>query len=153
MSLFGLVLHWAAEWPARRLSYTQLDERLQKTGRYVEQKMANAPDLPRNVEAAKHIVGIERWGQRRLRTTLGEALVMDEYDSYRPEALNSLPALTEQFRETRNDTRQLLKQLQDAGVALDDTIPHNELGPTTVRGWIIYLAQHASRDSMGIRPR
>ncbi len=153
MSIFGIVLHWVTERTARPLSYAGLDERLQRSGAYVERKMANAPDLPRNVEAAKHIVGIERWGQRRLRVALGEALVMDEYDSYRPETLNNLPALTEQFRLARNDTRQLLKQLQEAGVSLEKEIPHNELGPTTVRGWFIYLAQHGSRDSLGIRPR
>ncbi len=151
MSLFGIVLHWAAERTARHMSPTQIDERLQRSGTYVEQKMASAPDLPGNVEAAKHIIGIERWGQRRLRTALGEPLVMDEYDSYRPEALNNLPALTEQFREARNETRQLLKQLQNAGVSMEQQIPHNELGPTSIRGWFIYLAQHGSRDSLGIR--
>ena len=112
MRIFGTVLHLITEWTAKNLSYVALDERLQRSGQHVEQKLAGARELPLNLEAAKHIVGIERWGQQRLRTVLGEPLVMDEYDSYRPEAISTMQALTAEFREARQETRNLLQRLQ-----------------------------------------
>ncbi len=153
MTIFGTVLHFVTEWTAKNLSYAALDGRLRRSGEHVERKFTGASDIPPNLEAAKHIVGIERWGQRRLRVALGESLVMDEYESYRPETSSSMPELTELFRQTRQETRDLLQRLQNAGVSLEQKIPHNELGETTVRGWFIYLAQHGSRDSMLITRR
>jgi len=43
------------------------------------------------------VIGIERWGQRRLRMLLGEPPVSDEYDSYRPGEDLSMPALRDAF--------------------------------------------------------
>lgn len=51
----------------------------------VEARIATAAESKENQTLARHIISIERWSQGRLRTLLGEELVMDEYDGYRPE--------------------------------------------------------------------
>ena len=124
---------------------------MSQSGERVARQLAAAANTPTNREQAVHLIGIERWGQRRLRVLLGEPLVLDEYDGYRPANSKGLPALASAFRTARADTVALVGRLQSAGVAPTATVPHNGMGDLTVRGWLSYLEAHAARESSRVK--
>ena len=141
----GLIL----EAPARRAGIDRLIKTLEKSGQAIEQSAARTSARPSNFDTLAHIIGIERWGQRRMRVALGEPLALEEYDGYRPEEKNWL-ALREQFRTTRQETISLCKSLRMAGVDPSTRVPHNQFGEITLLGWLLYLTQHAKIESMKI---
>jgi hypothetical protein len=151
MSLTGILLRTFSEQRAKNMSWDDLTRRLERSAEIVLPRFDTARNIPRHIEAAKHVIGIERWAQRRLRIALGEPATMDEYDSYRPESLNDIKALRDEFASTRRDTLTILRHLHDAGVSLDKTTPHNELGQLTIRGWVLYLTDHGWRETMMLR--
>lgn len=99
----------------------------------------------------RHITGIERWGQQRLRVFLGEALVKDEYEGYRPATDLTTEAQCAAFSSTRHATVDLVRQIVAAKRAEDIKVLHNQLGPITLRGWLRYLDMHANWESKKIR--
>jgi hypothetical protein len=99
----------------------------------------------------RHITGIERWSQNRLRCFLGTAYARDEYDSYQPGPALDLSGQIAAFQETRQETLALARQLQEAGVPDTATVAHNDFGPLTARGWLSYMTTHASRESTKIK--
>lgn len=151
MSMLGKLVHWFTERGARHMSYDDLAQRLRTSGERVSARFGAAADTSANRLAANHIIGIERWGQHRLRTLLGEPLVMDEYDGYRPGEEMTMAALSEAFESTRAGTLQLIDALQQAGVPVTQTAPHNDLGDFSVGGWLYYLDSHATRESIRVR--
>jgi hypothetical protein len=151
MSLMGKVLHMVIELQARNKSLNQLTRVLSQSGDRVASRLAGAANTPTNRELAAHLIGIERWGQRRLRVLLGEPLVIDEYDGYRPADSKGIPALVSTFRTTRADTLGLVTRLQSARVAPTATVPHNDMGDLTVRGWLSYLETHAAREASRLK--
>lgn len=72
------------ERPARKRDYAYFAGRLEASGKELEARFAVAADSPENRRQLRHIVGLERWGQRRLRTALGEPPIQDEMDQYAP---------------------------------------------------------------------
>ncbi len=100
---------------------------------------------------ARHIIGIERWSQSRLRLFLGGELVMDEYDTYQPAADLDMAALTEQFVETRRVTVELAQKISDAGVTDDQTVLHNDMGDVSARTWLAYIRGHAQQESKRLK--
>jgi hypothetical protein len=138
--------------PARTTTLAQLAEKMGANGQALEQVLARANDSYVNYDCLAHIIGIERWGQRRLRSALGESLILDEYDSYRPSIALFWDDLRAEFATTRQATIALIQQLEQAGV--DDTIAirHNELGIMTVAGWIRYLDMHANLEAKKLSP-
>jgi hypothetical protein len=147
MSFIGKLVRNISERNARGKSYADLQRALLKTGETVRGRFAMSGDTPAHREAGQHIIGIESWGQSRLRVGLGEPLLNDEYDGYRPDAGMDLPALTQSFAETRTETVEIAKELESAGVSLSETVPHNQLGDLTIGGWLSYLIAHAGRES------
>lgn len=139
------------ERPVRHREYTQLAARLQETGRRLEARLERSPDKAENREALRHIIGIERWGQRRLSTLLGEPLRMDEYDAYRPDVETDWETLQQIFRETRRLTVALAQRLQAAAVARSRRVPHNDFGELSPHGWLRYLTFHANAECRRIR--
>lgn len=152
MSIIGRLIRFGLERGARGKSYAELTERLAREQESVAQRMAQAADTPRNRAVAAHIIGIERWGQRRLRTLLGEPLLHDEYDGYRPSGELAPAALAEEFRATRQATVALAQELAAAGADLNATVPHNDAGPMRAGGWLNYLNMHASMEAKRLRP-
>ena len=55
------------EGPTRRRSYAELGRQLDKAGTRLDARLARAADTESNREWARHIIGIERWGQSRLK--------------------------------------------------------------------------------------
>lgn len=145
MSIRGNLQRALIERTAARHTPGELLERLDRTGAAITERLAAAPDTPANREAAVHVIGIERWGQRRLRIALGEPPVRDEYDAYRPGEDQDMAALAALFAETRQQTL----ALATLAVRLPESVtaPHNELGDLTVPGWLIYLEGHAERET------
>jgi len=147
--LIGLVRRPMAERLARGKTIAELADGLETSGRELEQRMNGRPDTPGNREAVAHWVGIERWGQRRLRVALGEPFVLDTYHPYRPDVDQSFEALRAAFAETRDETVALARQLDEHGVDPSMIVRHNDLGDLSVRGWLAYLIQHPDQESRG----
>jgi hypothetical protein len=138
------------ERPARNATFDTLAANLRSSGKTVRERIAAATDKPRNREAILHLIGIERWGQRRLQVALGEPLLQDEYDGYRPAADIDFGQLPAEFERTRQDTLALVERLARAR-ATNEIIHHNSFGPMSVRGWIKYLTVHAAMTAKLVR--
>jgi hypothetical protein len=139
------------ERPGRAKSYSEWKEALATSGAAIDARAAAAKDPVQASKVLRHISGIERWGQRRLRILLGEPPIADEYNGYRPGADLSLDEQRAFFGETRAATLALIDQLKAASVGDGVTAPHNDFGPLIARGWLCYLDMHASRESKKIR--
>ena len=150
MGIKGLIAGFVFERPAKTLTLAQLAANLGTTGQRIEQGMASADDTPANREKARHVIGIERWGQSRLQIALGEQLVMDEYDGYRPSPDLDLRSLQAEFHAARQDTIALAQKIEEAGAG-DRLVLHNDFGDLSVRGWLQYLGGHASLESKRIK--
>ncbi len=147
MTLFGFASRLFYHVMTKGKDYADLLAQLERTQDVVYTRMLNAKDTTLNRERAAHVIGIERWGARRLRVLLGEPLVMDEYDGYAPSTALSMAELAEEFKQTREATAALVRQLRDAGVKLDQTVKHNEAGDLSAAGWIYYVENHAWRET------
>ena len=136
--------------PFNRFNAEQIAQRLELSGRTLERTVAAAADSPHNRSLLSHIIGIERWGQSRLRVPLGAALTRDEYDGYRPARDADWPALQTAFAATRRETVALTQQL---GAALDQpvTVLHNQFGQLRLRSWLRYLDLHANLEVKKLR--
>lgn len=139
------------ERPFRNLNAEQMAERLELNGRTLERTFASAGDSEHNRRLLSHITGIERWSQSRLRVPLGEPLLMDEYDGYRPAAEASWAELQDAFHSTRQQTVTLAGQLGPA-VTGGVKVPHNQFGSLTMRSWLRYLDMHANLEAKKLRP-
>lgn len=139
------------ERPARKQSYAQLAQALEADAGPLVARFAAAADTPRNRHQLRHIIGLERWGQRRLRTALGEPPVSDEMDDYMPERGLSLADLSVAFAATRRETVVLARQLEARGIDGAQQVAHNQFGPLTLRGWLRYLNLHARLEGRRVR--
>lgn len=126
---------------------------LQESGETLHQHLTNAADTYANYECLTHIIAIERWGQRRLRTLLGQPVMHDECDDYAPSVALFWPDLIDEFRDTRQDTIELVQELEQAGVDPNERVGHNELGMLSVKGWVRYLDMHANLESKKIQAK
>lgn len=134
----------------RRRSLTEMMVALQASGQKLQRRFGGCPDVPRNRQVLSHIVGIERWGQRRLRVALGDPFEMDEYNAYRPARETDWATLQTMFTETRRETIRLIGLIERAGV-VDMRVRHNMYGDLTVRGWLKYLLVHADAEALKMR--
>ena len=150
-NLVGAVLRPLLEHQAKNRSLEELAAALERSGTEVKKRLEAAPDTPRNREVANHIVGIERWGQRRLRTALGEPLTSDPYHGYRLPEDASLDDLKNAYAKTRWATLELISELKTQRVDVARKVRHNDLGELSVRGWLVYLDGHAKRESTRLK--
>lgn len=150
-AFFQGVANLIIERPAKNKSLEQWRDQLSKTGVKIEQRAAAVPDSAKARNVMRHITGIERWGQSRLRVFLGAPYVRDEYDTYRPDATLNLKEQIAAFHETRAETIELVRRLEAAGSALPAAVEHNDFGPLSARGWLAYLNSHASREITRIK--
>lgn len=149
--MIGIVKGIFFENPARKYTLDEHIARLQEGGEQISQKITATTDSPKNREQLLHLIGIERWGQRRLKTLLGEPMLNDEYDGYRPSAESEWSGLCQSFAETRADTVSLAQKLKEKNVPATEPVPHNTFGNLTLRGWLQYLNTHAQREVGSIR--
>lgn len=145
-AISGLVL----ERPLKDKALAEIAKDLDLAGGRLRQTFAAAKDTPDNRRLLSHIVGIERWGQSRLRAALGEPLTMDEYDDYRPPPEATWKALQEAFASTRQQTVALAQAMEDAHIG-EVKIPHNQFGPLSSRSWLRYLDMHANLEAKKLK--
>lgn len=134
------------ENPASRKGIDRLIEELEKSTSKIEKRVAASRGRPQDIQILGHVIGIERWGQRRLRVALGEPLQMDEHDLYLQDS-KDWDELRQVFISVRRETISLGKTLRMAGVDTQILIPHNELGNLSLLGWLRYLNLHANFES------
>ena len=118
---------------------------LEASGDVVIERLSVAPDTVGNREIACHVIGLERWGDRRLRIALGEPPVSDEYDVYRPAADLDMARLAGLFAKTRAETVALGSRAANFPDSV--TAPHNDYGDLTVPQWLVCLKVHADRET------
>lgn len=121
--------------------------KLEESGRTIDERAAKTKKMDQTQKTLRHISGIERWGQSRLRVFLGESFQRDEYDGYRSERDLTLEQQRDFFRETRQETLNIVQQLIDAEVTTNQRVDHNDFGPFTAKGWLRYLDGHANIES------
>ena len=138
------------ERPLKNKDMAEIAQDLDLAGGRLKHTFAAAKDNPDNRRLLSHIVGIERWGQSRLRVALGEPLTIDEYDDYRPPRESTWPALQDAFSETRQQTVAVVQALGKANVA-DVKVPHNQFGPLSIRSWLRYLDMHANLEAKKLK--
>ncbi|MBZ9750486.1 DinB family protein [Deinococcus sp. HMF7604] len=148
----GLVVSRVLERPVSRSSYSDLGQSLERAGTFLTGRAERAADTPANREVLGHILGIERWGQGRLRAALGAKADLDgSYHSHRPPQDTPLRELQQLVTTTRAATVDLTRRLHRTPPDDALTIPHNQFGPMTPKAWLRYLIQHADLESRRLR--
>ena len=102
--IFQFIYRQLLDRPAKNKSFDELINALESNGQLLIARVADKPDTPQNREQLRHIIGIERWGQRRLQTLLGQPYVQDEYDGYCPDESCDMGALRDALVQTRADS-------------------------------------------------
>lgn len=152
MSVLGIVLRAVVERQARNSTLAELIAKLEASRSVVTERFDGAADTPRNREQMAHIIGIERWGERRLRVALGESPLADEYNGYRPDTSERLETLRAAWQQTQRQTVATARALEQADGG-SRTALHNEMGEVSMRGWFAYLDGHATRESRWMKRR
>jgi hypothetical protein len=157
MSIVDRIVHTLSmpfiEWPVRGKRIEAITEQLENGLQPILDQFQRGRDSEQNRRVLSHIIGIERWGQNRLKVFLGNPLVMDEYDGYRPSRETSGQELVTIMRETRAETVRLAGQIAGQTSASVKRVPHNQFGSLTARGWLFYLYFHARAESRKIQAR
>jgi hypothetical protein len=155
MKPIDTLMSWGAqlliERPARKLTLHELIDQLEQSGKQIVERVYSFPDTPANRRQLCHIIGIERWGQRRLRVALGEPFLTEEYDHYCPSSERSWDDLKDEWDNTREATLALARDLTQASLPPDVKVPHNQFGPLSIKGWLRYLDVHASSTGKHIK--
>jgi hypothetical protein len=144
MNPIGLLFKTVIQLQIRNKSFADLISAAQADGEKLAAQTANKPDTPQNRQQLRHIIGIERWGQSRLRTLLGGPVLRDEYDGYQPAVTLDFAALRTEFAATRAITVALAQELQQRGLAEKGRAHHNSMGDVSVAIWLRYLTLHAN---------
>lgn len=150
MSVRSVLLHTVAhlvfERPAQSLTSAHMQQRLTTGGDAVVAAMRHTSDTPAHQAIATHIIGIERWGQARLRDALTHTSTVEAYDHYRP-ASAPMAQLAALMHATRADTCALAVQLADPANNAAHTAQHNTFGALSIAGWLQYLHRHSIMES------
>ena len=142
---------WFFERPARKRSFDELAEELNRSSAQILERLAGFSPRPEDHERLRHIIGIERWSQRRLRVFLGEPFMLDGHHSYKPEENLDWPALLDAFKETRAQTLGMIDALSKPGAHSVAAVAHNEFGDFTAKGWLKYIEGHAASEAKRIK--
>jgi len=145
------ILNLIIERPGRKHSVSGWAAELTTSGQALAAKFAAAPDTEFNRRLVSHITGIERWGTSRLRVFLGDPLVEDEYDGYRPAKDLDWPAMQTAFTTTRRESLAVVNQLAAAGTDTSRKVLHNQMGPLTAQGWLRYLHMHSTWEAKKVK--
>ncbi|MGQ9549285.1 MAG: hypothetical protein ACUVSY_11715 [Roseiflexus sp.] len=150
-ALRDVVVRLLLERPAARQSISDWADTLAASGSKLKARIAARADTSANRRLLRHIIGLERWGQRRMRVALGEPFINDEMDGYQPPADLSLAELIDVFLNTRDETVHLARRLATDSRVETSRVPHNQLGPLSIRGWLRYLDMHADLEARRLR--
>jgi hypothetical protein len=149
-TFFRVAGQLAFERPARKRSLAEHGRDLSQSGAQLLERLVGVSPRPEDRQRMRHIIGIERWGQRRLQVFLGEPFVRDGHHPYKPDETLDWPALLEAFKDTRRHTIALIDDLAKPGAHAVDTVAHNDFGALSTRGWLRYLKGHAEQEARRI---
>ncbi len=151
MSFIGKIIGLYMKRDGRKYPLSEWPGLLAASQQTMVDSIQAASDTEKNQSVVRHLIGIERWSQSRLRVFLGGELVMDEYDGYQPAADLDMAALADQFVETRQATVGLAQELSDAGITDDQTVPHNDMGDVSARTWLAYIRGHGQQEAKRLK--
>jgi len=151
MNPLSFIFRSVFQLQVRNKSLAELVDAAEKSGNTITTHLADKTDTPYNRQQLRHLIGIERWGQRRLQTLLGEPPLRDEYNGYQPAESLDFAALRNEFTQTRQATLDLVRTLQQKGVAATGKAYHNTMGDVPVTIWTRYLTMHAAMESKRIK--
>jgi hypothetical protein len=129
--------------PWQTADYTTLQTLLTSSGDTIVTNMRYVADTSANRDIIRHIIGIEVWAQQRLNSLIRGDAYSAEYDQLEPVQTLTLTELTDCMASTRAQSIAVINQLQHAGVALTQTVPHNQFGGSSVVAWTRYMVSHA----------
>ena len=109
MSFIGKIIRFVIERSARNKTLPELTQDLEESKEVVSGRLQKAADTPKNRQIAQHVIGIERWAQSRLQTTLGASRKRDEHDDYLPDGSLDMSGLAQAFGKTRQESIRLAK--------------------------------------------
>lgn len=127
---------------AKNKSVADLTKQLETSNQLIANKLAAAADTEFNRGQVRHVIGIERWGQNRLKVALGEPFKAEEHDGYLPNNDQTISDLAAMFTQTRQETLAIAKQLANIPNVETQVVVHNAMGDMTVRSWLQYLDIH-----------
>ena len=130
--------------PARKLSLAEHAAGLRHSGDDMRARLARAEGTERQRSALRHVIGIEKWGQARLRVFLGDAFVSAGHRPHLPPDSTTWDELVREFGEMRAETVALAERLAAQEPA--DTVAHNQFGELSAHGWMRYIDGHAARE-------
>ena len=148
-SITSLIVNVMIEQPAKRQGLTGLTQKLEQSGNTLNTRLKGLSDSQANRDKLRHIIAMEKWGQRRLRGALGETLLNDDNHAYKPSEKSSWEELKSLFGISRLETLDLTKKLSK--VDTSQKVPHNQFGSLSILGWLRYLNTHASFESKSLR--
>lgn len=145
--IFAVAAYFFFEKPGRALDYNSHLTGLRSSSETLVATCRNARDDQHNRALLRHIIGIEHWAQARLRELLGAPPFREEYDKYQPPAQHTVSELAEIFHQTRARSCAIVQQLADERVDLQQRVAHNQFGPLSASGWLVYIRSHATIES------
>ncbi|MDZ4764496.1 MAG: hypothetical protein SGI73_08085 [Chloroflexota bacterium] len=126
-------------------------ENLIPQGTAIQVRLNGLSDSELNRRILTHIIGIERWATHRVGVFLGEPMVDDHYDSYRPPLENQWVEMKQQFGSTRHATLVRFREIAARKVPDTMQVLHNGYGMLYPRGWLRYIHIHAMRESQKLK--
>lgn len=149
--LTHLVAGLMLERPARRAGIAALEHDLARGLDTLPRRFSAPKDPARAGTVLRHIIGIERWGQRRLQVALGELpFERDAYHPYAPADGLDLASLLDELRATRRRTLELARRIAQADAG-DARVEHNAIGALSAMAWLRYLHLHADLEARRVR--
>jgi hypothetical protein len=153
MGLKEAVSHFAGrvyfDKPALKLSLAEHADALRRSGEEIRAGLARAAGDERQRAKLRHVIGIERWGQSRLRVFVGDAFVSAGHRPHLPPESASWEELVREFGEMRAQTIALAERL--AAENATGTVTHNQFGELSAQGWLRYLNGHSLRELRGLK--
>lgn len=147
--LFKFAAKLMLENPARNKSFAELRQKLEVSGTEILERCQQKGDSASNRKTLAHIIAIERWGANRLIVLLGDKpLELDSSRAYAPDSAN-WAELREIFKQTRAASVNLTARLEASNLV--KTVPHNQFGEVSGRGWVQYLTSHGHLESRKIK--
>lgn len=141
--------HFFFERQGRGKTPTQLADELEKSHQTLVARIQAAPQTEANHGVVTHIIGIERWSQRRVQVVQGAAFHEEEYNGHRPPRNTSWDDLKTMFEQTRRVTITLARSLSQT--QLTQKVRHNTYGEMTAAGWLAYINFHSNLESRRLR--
>jgi len=141
--------HFYFERRSRGKTPAQLADELEAGAQTVMARLRAAPQTEANHRLVTHIIGIERWSQRRVQVVQGAPFHEEEYNEHRPPRNTAWDDLFTMFEQTRHVSVALARSLSQT--QLTQKVRHNTYGELTAGAWLTYIHFHSNLESRRLR--